>query len=62
MLLLRHFIGVWLEHGVFGCFQEFSAAALTPELLSDLMKCMSFGEFKGGLAVWLVCWLFSRLV
>jgi len=26
---------------------EFSAAALTPELLSDLMKCMSFGEFKG---------------
>ena len=32
------------------CCQEFSAAALTPELLSDLMKCMSFGEFKGELA------------
>ena len=38
----------WFDHGLF-CCQEFSAAALTPELLSDLMKCMSFGEFKGEL-------------
>ena len=44
---------IWFDHGLF-CCQEFSAAALTPELLSDLMKCMSFGEFKGELVGLLV--------
>ena len=43
----------WFDHGMF-CCQEFSAAALTPELLSELMKCMSFGEFKGELVSLLV--------
>ena len=47
----------WFDHGCVVVRQEFSAAALTPTLLSDLMKCISFGEFKGG-ARWCVgCWL-----